>query len=87
VPEEFMQSVAQPATAITDTHGFAAPIIKAGELDGAYFGLYRIEVSKKDASGRELVPAEFNARSKLGQELSADNRSAETRRIIEVGSP
>jgi hypothetical protein len=85
VPEDFMKSVAQPATGITDSLGVAAPVIKKDELDGAHFGLYRIEISKKDSSGRELVPTEFNSQSKLGQELAADNRSAETRRLIEVG--
>jgi hypothetical protein len=86
VPEDFMKSVAQPATGVTDNHGVASPVIKKDELDGAYFGLYRIVVSKKDASGRELVPAEFNSQTKLGQELAPDNRSAETRRPIEISS-
>jgi EF hand domain-containing protein len=86
VPEPFMKSVAQSATGVTDASGVAMPSVSDNDPRGVGFGLYRIELSKKDASGHELVPPEFNKQTRLGQELAPDNRSAETRRRLEIAS-
>ncbi len=86
VPEAFMKSVAQPATGVTDASGVAMPSVNDTDPKGVWFGLYRIELSKKDASGHEVVPPEFNKKTRLGQELAPDNRSAETRRRLEIAS-
>lgn len=84
VPEPFLGSAVQQASGTSDHLGVAYPMIDDKELQGARFGLYRVQVSKKDASGRELIPATYNERSTIGLELAADNRAAETRRLIEV---
>jgi hypothetical protein len=35
-------------------------------------GVYRIEISKKGQSGKELVPARYNTASELGVEVAND---------------
>gem|GEM_PF-4882759 len=48
------------------------------EEAGVFAGLYRIEVSKKDSSGTEMVPDKYNTKSTLGQEAAPDRRELES---------
>jgi hypothetical protein len=69
VPESFMGDVIQPATGATGPTGTATLISEGGE--GANYGFFRVEISRKDASGKELIPEEFNTKTILGQEISS----------------
>jgi hypothetical protein len=72
VPEKFMGPEVKPASGTSDEYG-AVPLQIAGqEVEGVYRGVYRIEVSKKDAAGNELVPARYNAQTTLGEEVAED---------------
>jgi EF hand len=72
VPEKFMGDNYKTGTGTTDTDGFAEIQIDGDSLPGLPSGLYRVEISKLSAPGQELVPARFNTRTTLGQEVAAD---------------
>jgi hypothetical protein len=36
---------------------------------GCHLGVYRVRISKKDAQGRETVPARYNTQTQLGIEV------------------
>jgi hypothetical protein len=72
VPEPFMGPAFKPASGVTDGAG-TAPL----QVEGAYNGLvpmgyYRVEVSKKNAAGQELIPARYNTKTLLGQEVAPE---------------
>ncbi len=76
VPEEFFQGGIPMATGHTDAEGmveptmeFAAKYQHQASLRGVRPGVYRIHISKKDADGREMIPAKYNTESKLGREV------------------
>jgi hypothetical protein len=77
VPEKFMGPAFKPATGETDEQGQATPVAEGTDPPGAYFGLYRVEVTKKDSGGREVLPARYHAQTILAQELGSSVRSAE----------
>jgi hypothetical protein len=71
VPEPFMKDFIQPASGSTGINGMAS--LSRGEgIDnsGITVGFYKIEVSKQDASGKELLPAKYNTETTLGQEVT-----------------
>jgi hypothetical protein len=75
VPERFLGPGFKPATGTTDAAGYA-PLVTEGEKDGVTPGLYRVEVSKKDAQGQETVPARFNTQTTLGCQVGLQTRGA-----------
>jgi hypothetical protein len=75
VPERFLGPGFKPATGTTDDAGYA-PLVTEGEKDGITPGLYRVEVSKKDAQGQETVPARYNAQTTLGCQVGLQTRGA-----------
>jgi hypothetical protein len=79
VPEPFLGPALRPASGVSDSRGLARLQESGAELPGVPCGLFRVEVSKKDAGGRELVPARYNTQSVLGQEVAPD---AEGRRGV-----
>jgi hypothetical protein len=78
VPEEFLGPAVKSAEGTTDESG-AAPLRISASPDeaGVHLGLYRIQVSKKGADGKETVPARFNAETSLGMEITADDPSSD----------
>ena len=77
VPERFYGGSLPGASGTTDAEGFVKPTVafdeklrsdELGPLTGVHPGVYHIEVSKKDASGAELVPAKYNTATQLGLE-------------------
>lgn len=68
IPEPFMGSAIRPAQGKTDETGVARVAVEGEE--GMTFGFYRVELSRKNAGGRELIPARYNAETELGQEVS-----------------
>ena len=43
---------------------------------GVHLGFYRVEISKKGADGKELIPARYNTESELGIEVARDDPPA-----------
>jgi EF hand len=71
VPEKFMGSGVKPAVGTTDEGGALQPQTEGVPIAGVQPGVFRIEVSKKDAAGTETVPARFNSDTTLGVEVGA----------------
>lgn len=81
VPERFLGPDFHPASGLTDDRG-RAPLQAEGQtLPGVPCGLYRVEVSKKDGSGRELLPARYNTATVLGQEVAPAMRGSISLRL------
>jgi hypothetical protein len=76
VPEAFFQGGIPVATGESDDEGIVEPTMQFDEklqdqdsLHGVRPGVYRIEISKKDADGAEIIPAKYNAQSQLGRDV------------------
>jgi hypothetical protein len=75
IPEKFLGEAFRPAEGITDSFGVAnlahAPEDRPDpEFPyGVRTGLYRVEISKV-VNGKELISAEFNSKTILGQEVA-----------------
>lgn len=75
VPEAFLEADIEIATGRTNADGLAGFKIEGMQHKGIRPGLYRVEVSKKDASGAELIPADFNVETRLGMEANTSDSS------------
>lgn len=71
VPEKFMGPGVKPASMVTDESGTGYFKTEGSEYVQVALGYYRVEVSKK-VQGREGIPAKFNVKTVLGQEISPD---------------
>jgi hypothetical protein len=69
VPEEFLGTDHKSAKATTDPGGDFRLKTAGINSIGAQPGVYRIQVSKKDAAGKEMIPARYNTETTLGVEL------------------
>jgi hypothetical protein len=69
VPEKFMGSSIRPASGVSDQNGGVALTVEGEKLPGVQPGFYRVQVSKKNASGQETIPARYNQDSILGIEV------------------
>jgi hypothetical protein len=69
-PEKFMGPSHKPATGTTGSDGFVT--LKAEDPGQGFvaYGFYRIEVSKKGAGGKEMIPAKYNTQTTLGKEFA-----------------
>lgn len=68
-PESFFGAMNKPAVATTGADGRAFPKTEGEPVPGIYPGYYRVRVSRKDAAGRETLPAKFNTDSQVGVEI------------------
>ena len=68
VPDPIFENL-EPASGVTDESGIVDFQIDGEELPGVRPGLYRIEVSKKNENGKELMPAKYNTNTELGIEI------------------
>jgi hypothetical protein len=69
VPEKFMGSSIKPASGVSDERGAVSLFVPGENLPGLQPGLYRVEISKKSASGQETIPARYNEETILGAEI------------------
>jgi hypothetical protein len=69
-PETFLGPGFKPARGVSQ--GGQVDPATEGDSIGLALGMYRVEVSKLDAAGREAIPAKYNARSVLGCEVGPD---------------
>jgi hypothetical protein len=70
LPEKFMGTEVKPASGVSDARGAVVLRVEGHDQPGIHWGYFRIEVSKKLAAGGEMLPARYNVRSVLGQEIS-----------------
>lgn len=72
-PETFLGANIKPASGTTDQSGVAnlSIPIQPDEPGGVACGLYRVQVSKQ-AGGKDLIPARYNAQTTLGLEVAID---------------
>jgi hypothetical protein len=73
-PEKFLGPSFKPASGVSDKDGSVELKVEGGQGPGVPCGLYRVVVSKKNASGRESVPDRYNAKTTLGEEVAPDLR-------------
>jgi hypothetical protein len=74
VPEKFMGSGVKQAQGTTSAAGSAELRMEGAERSGVHPGVYRIEVSKKDAGGQEMIPSKYNTSTTLGIEVGMGSR-------------
>jgi hypothetical protein len=67
-PEKFMGSELSPATGKTSATGTAAPQMQ--DKHGIRLGLYKVRISKLGADGKEMLPAQYNTDTTLGDEVA-----------------
>ena len=79
VPESFLGESVKPAIGETDESGLAGLSVAdaPGGARGVQPGMYRVEISKKDGAGKELIPDKYNSKSVLGQEVSLQLTASE----------
>jgi len=69
VPEKFMGSSLKSASGVSNDTGGVELTAEGEKLPGAQPGFYRVQVSKKNASGQEMIPARYNQDTILGAEV------------------
>jgi hypothetical protein len=69
VPEKFMGSSLKPASGVSNDQGWLALRVAGEKYAGVQPGLYRVQVSKKNAEGQETIPARYNRDTILGAEV------------------
>jgi hypothetical protein len=75
VPEAFLGSSYKPAQGVSSEDGSVDLRTEGYDVDGVPPGFFRIEVSKKNASGQEMVPARYNSATTLGAMVAPDMRA------------
>jgi hypothetical protein len=86
IPEKLMGPEVLPASAKTDAGGIAALATEGQNLRLMHCGIFRVEISKKDDSGKETLPARYNTETTLGQEVATDLPDVERLVIINLSS-
>jgi hypothetical protein len=75
VPEKFLGPTFQGADGATSQGGTAvvsAAEVRAKGFSGVYCGLYRVQISSRDAAGKERLPAKYNTETTLGLEVAPE---------------
>jgi hypothetical protein len=85
-PEGYLGGAVQPATGVTDELGVAGLSTEGAinGIQGVQPGIYRVEIFKKDASGKELIAEKYNVKSVLGQEISLDLAASEQEIVFQL---
>jgi hypothetical protein len=73
-PESFLGPSIKPASGTTDEWGKAQMQIEGERVPGCQCGFYRVEISKKDQTGQDMIPARYNTETVLGLEVGPDVR-------------
>lgn len=74
VPEKFLGDAIKPASGVSDARGTVQIRTEGAEVPGAACGWFRVEVSKKDSTGRETLPSRYNQTTTLGLEVAPDGQ-------------
>jgi len=86
IPEPCLGPTFQPGSGKTNAQGIAAIKMNNEKFPGMQCGWFKVEVSKKDTSGKELVSEQYNAKTTLGAEVALDVPSLERGLIFELKS-
>ncbi len=78
-PEAFLGPNFKPASGVTDSNGIAILAIAGEKLPGLPCGLYQVSISKKDNTGRETLPDNYNTKSAWGVEIMDDPKRDKNR--------
>ncbi len=81
-PESFFGSSIQAGEGQTGTNGSTSIKITGNTIPGMTCGMYRVSVSKKDGSGKELLPAKYNTETTLGYEFPPEEFSSDKDRTF-----
>ena len=74
-PEKFLGPVIKSATGVSDADGVVALQMEGEKEVGIMqYGFFKVRVSKKDAQGKETIPAKYNDKTTLGAEVAPDGR-------------
>jgi hypothetical protein len=84
VPEKCFGASRRAALGKTDANGLVNLRVEGQDTYGIPNGIYRIEVSKKDAAGVETIKPDYNANTVLGKEIAFDRRELEGGLRIEL---
>ena len=76
IPEAFLGSAFKRATAVSDTGGNVMLQTEGAKIEGVAPGLYRVEISLLDSSGRETLLTKYNTKTTLGCEIAPDLKGA-----------
>jgi hypothetical protein len=68
-PEKFLGAEMKGASGKSDSDGRVRLQVAGQELPGVPPGIYRIEVSLKDAGGQETIPSRYNTETVLGKQI------------------
>jgi hypothetical protein len=74
-PEEFIGPDVKLASGVSNEEGICWFQSAGEELPGVNPGIFRIEVSKTDAGGKELLPARYNTNTTLGADTGDGSSS------------
>jgi hypothetical protein len=74
VPEKFLGPALTPASGVSDARGLVRLETPGAAVPGVACGLYRVEVSRKNAAGQETIAARYNRESVLGVEVAPEGR-------------
>jgi Ca2+-binding EF-hand superfamily protein len=66
IPEKFHGASLKPGSGKSDIQGNVVLHCEGQPFPGLSPGFYRVEVSLKDAGGKETIPAQYNTQTKLG---------------------
>jgi hypothetical protein len=86
-PEEFLGGEVKAAGCATNDFGRCGATIPDDQRPdpttppGMHFGLYRVKISKV-VGGRETIPARYNDKTTLGQEVAADVPEINNNRVV-----
>jgi hypothetical protein len=82
VPEQFLGPTLRAAVGVTAQGGDAivsSEDVAAKGFAGVHCGLYRVQISCRDAAGKEQVPAKYNTETTLGLEVAPGAEREECR--------
>jgi hypothetical protein len=75
-PEKFMGPSIKPASGVSDEKGHVLLQVVGEGIPGTHWGYFKVEVSKKDASGTEKLPMRYNSATTLGREVRPSTKGA-----------
>jgi hypothetical protein len=77
-PEKFIAAAVQPAAGVTTPEGVGFFQVSQ-DLPGVQPGIYRLEVYRPAADGKETIPARYNAETILGVDAGVDGPDVNNR--------
>ena len=83
-PEPFFGDSIRQGEGRTDKTGSTALKIEGNSILGMTCGMYQISVSKKNASGKETIPAKYNTETTLGYEFPPKEFSSDAPRTFKL---